>query len=61
MGAWYIRIIGKRRKDVDLNLIVQAVIALGEQLREEERRVIDQDNRQADTDTTTDTDTESVS
>jgi hypothetical protein len=38
MGAWYIRITGKRRKDVDLNLIVQAVIALGEQLREEERK-----------------------
>jgi hypothetical protein len=38
MGAWYIRITGKRRKDVDLDLIVQAVIALGEQLREEERQ-----------------------
>ena len=38
MGAWYIRVTGKRREEVDLNLIVQAVIALGEQLREEERR-----------------------
>lgn len=38
MGAWYIRVIGKRRKDVDSNLLVQAVIALGEQLREEERQ-----------------------
>jgi hypothetical protein len=35
MGAWYIRVTGKRREGVDVNLIVQAVIALGEQLRRE--------------------------
>lgn len=38
MGAWRIRVTGKRRTDVDLHLIVQAIIALGEQLREEERQ-----------------------
>lgn len=35
MGAWYIRITSDRRKEVDVNLIVQAVIALSEQLRQE--------------------------
>lgn len=39
MGAWYIRIIGKQRKVVNLDLLVQAIIALGEQLRVEERQV----------------------
>jgi hypothetical protein len=52
MGAWHIRISGKRRQHVDPNLIVQAIIALGEQLQREEQQ------RQAaaalDTDTTTD-------
>lgn len=38
MGAWYIRVTGKRRKDVNIDLLVQAVIALGEQLREEYRQ-----------------------
>jgi hypothetical protein len=56
MGAWYIRITGKRRKDVDLNLIVQAVIALGEQLREEERQAAATANQQHD-----DTDSEATS
>lgn len=36
MGAWYIRITGKRRQEIDINLLVQAIIALGEQLRDEE-------------------------
>lgn len=34
MGAWYIRIEGKRRKEIDVHLLAQAVIALGEQFRE---------------------------
>lgn len=38
MGAWYIRITGKHRKEVDLDLLIQAVLVLGEQLREEERQ-----------------------
>lgn len=38
MGAWYIRVTGKRRKQLDVNLLVQAIIALGEQLRDEERQ-----------------------
>lgn len=32
---WRIGIRGKQRKDLDLNLLVQAVIALGYQLRDE--------------------------
>jgi hypothetical protein len=32
---WRIGISGKQRKDVDVQLLVQAVIALGEQLRDE--------------------------
>ena len=32
---WRVGISGKQRKDVDLDLLIQAVIALGEQLRRE--------------------------
>jgi hypothetical protein len=35
-GQWRIRISGKQREPVDRDLLVQAVIALGRQLRDEE-------------------------
>jgi hypothetical protein len=35
---WRIGISGKQRKDVNINLLIQAVIALGEQLRDETQR-----------------------
>jgi hypothetical protein len=35
---WRIGIRGKRRKDVDVNLLIQAVIALGHQLRDEQQK-----------------------
>lgn len=35
---WRISVKGKQRQDVDINLLVQAVIALGHQLRKEEQR-----------------------
>lgn len=35
---WRIGIRGKQRKDVDSNLLIQAVIALGHQLREEQQK-----------------------
>lgn len=34
---WRIGIRGKQRKDVDIHLLMQAVIALGYQLREEQQ------------------------
>jgi hypothetical protein len=37
MARWLIRITGKQRREVDIDLIVQAVIALGHQLAEEEK------------------------
>lgn len=37
MARWLIRITGKQRREVDADLIVQAVIALGHQLAEEEK------------------------
>lgn len=43
MGAWYIRITGKRRKEIDVHLLAQAVIALGEQFREQENPHVDDD------------------
>jgi hypothetical protein len=43
MGAWYIRITGKRRKEIDVHLLVQAVIALGEQFREQENPRAEED------------------
>ena len=38
MGAWRIRVTGTQRKEVDADLLMQAVLALAEQLREEERQ-----------------------
>lgn len=35
---WRIRIRGTQRREVDVNLIVQAVLALGRQLRDEARK-----------------------
>jgi hypothetical protein len=35
---WRVGISGKQRKDVDVTLLIQAVIALGHQLREEAER-----------------------
>lgn len=37
MARWLIRITGRQRREVDIDLIVQAVVALGHQLAEEER------------------------
>jgi hypothetical protein len=37
VARWLIRITGKQRREVDIDLIVQAVIALGHQLAEEEQ------------------------
>jgi hypothetical protein len=34
---WRLRVRGKQRKEVDVNLLVAAVIALGEQLQAEQR------------------------
>jgi len=34
---WRIRITGNKRKEVDVNLLIQAVIALGKQFAEEDR------------------------
>jgi hypothetical protein len=48
MAEWLIRITGKQRKDVDLDLVVQAVVALGRQLAEEARQEAERDNRRAD-------------
>lgn len=45
MGAWRIRIRGKQRQEIDLNLLVQAVIALGYQLAEEARQQAEQDSQ----------------
>lgn len=42
---WRISIKGKQRQDVDLDLLIQAVIALGHQLRDEQQA------RSTDTDT----------
>jgi hypothetical protein len=38
MAEWLIRIVGKQRKEIDIDLVVQAVIALGHQLAEEARQ-----------------------
>ncbi len=35
---WRIRVTGKRRKEVSVDLLVQAVMAYAEQLRDEQRR-----------------------
>jgi len=35
---WRISIKGKQRHDVDIDLLIQAVIALGHQLRDEQQR-----------------------
>lgn len=45
---WRISIKGKQRQDVDINLLVQAVIALGHQLRKERQ------SQPQDSDTSTD-------
>ena len=37
MATWLIRVIGKRRKEIDKDLLVQAILALGRQLWEEEQ------------------------
>ena len=37
VARWLIRITGNRRREVDLDLVVQAVIALGHQLAQETR------------------------
>lgn len=37
VAGWLIRVTGKQRREVDVDLIVQAVIALGHQLAEEEQ------------------------
>jgi len=34
---WRIGVSGKQRKEIDVDLLIQAVIALGNQLREEEQ------------------------
>jgi hypothetical protein len=34
---WRISVTGKQRQDVDIDLLIQAVIALGHQLREEQQ------------------------
>ena len=36
MAQWIIRVIGKRRKEIDKHLLVQAVLALGHHLKEQE-------------------------
>ena len=41
MAAWLIRVTAKRRKEIDKDLLVQAVLALGRQLREQERQAQD--------------------
>lgn len=38
MGVWYIRVRAKRRKQLDPDLLIQAVIALSKQLTEEARQ-----------------------
>jgi len=35
---WKVRISGEQRKEVDVSLLIQAVIALGRQLRSEARQ-----------------------
>jgi hypothetical protein len=37
MADWLIRVIGKRHKETDKDLLVQAVLALGRQLWEQEQ------------------------
>jgi hypothetical protein len=37
MAVWLIRVIGKRRKEIDKDLVVQAILALGRQLHEEQQ------------------------
>jgi hypothetical protein len=37
VAQWNVRVKGKQRKEVDRNLVVQAVVALGRQLAAEER------------------------
>jgi len=39
MAAWLIRVIGKRRREIDKDLLVQALLALGRQLWEDEQAV----------------------
>lgn len=36
MGEWYIRVIEKRRKNVDIDLLAQIAVALARQLAEDE-------------------------
>lgn len=38
MAAWLIRVTAKRRKEIDKDLLVQAVLALGRQLWEQEQQ-----------------------
>jgi hypothetical protein len=48
MGAWRIRVKGERRKDVDVHLVAQAIVALGEQLRDEARKAAHQRGNHSD-------------
>jgi hypothetical protein len=45
MGKWRIRITGSQRKNVDTELLIQAVIALGEQLSDEAQQLAPDDER----------------
>lgn len=38
MAAWLIRVTAKRRKEIDKHLLVQAVLALGRQLWQQEEQ-----------------------
>jgi hypothetical protein len=36
MSGWLIRVVGRQHKEIDKHLVVQAVLALGRQLKEEQ-------------------------
>jgi len=43
-GQWRVRMSGTRRETVDIELLVQAVVALGRQLASEQHRALDGSN-----------------
>jgi hypothetical protein len=44
-GQWHVRIAGKQRESVDIELLVQAVVALGRQLAREQNVPLDRVER----------------
>ena len=42
MAEWLIRVVGKQRKEIDKDLLVQAILALGRQLSAEKQATHEQ-------------------